>query len=135
MIRENPHLPYLVVLLPWTVGVIFMMAAALDYSKVASRQQVTTGIVTAHEAHNHNRYVYKFQLDGQEYTGGETPLGAEPKVGELVRVYFDPLDPSRNGLTDFGKRRERMRGQAVGLLILTTAAGLLILALGKRRTA
>ena len=96
-----------------------MMIAAHSDKDVASREQSTTGTVVSHEPRNHNRYGYKFQVSGQDYAGSETPLKAEPKIGQSVTVYFDPMNPTENALTDFAELGDRLFASGIGVLIFS----------------
>lgn len=58
---------------------------------------------SAHEPANHNRYGYIFSVDGRSYTGWESPRKDELEIGKQVVVYYDPNDPAKNALTDFGE--------------------------------
>jgi hypothetical protein len=100
-----------------------MMTAAHSDKDVASREQATTGTVVSHEPRNHNRYGYKFQVSGQDYTGSEAPLTTEPKIGQSVTVYFDPLNPTENSLTDFAELGGAWLARGVGMLVFS---GLLV---------
>lgn len=91
----------LLVILPWVLGLAFLIHEWRTDSQVAGRQQTASGIVTAHEPANHNRYGYKFEVDGKSYTGWESPKGSELAIGKQVIVFYDPQNPSRNALTDF----------------------------------
>ena len=91
----------LLVVSPWVLGLVFMIHASRIDRQIAERQQTASGIVTAHEPANHNRYGYKFQVDGKLYTGWESPTKAELVIGQQVTVFYDPQDPSKNALTDF----------------------------------
>jgi uncharacterized protein DUF3592 len=130
MISGNPYLKYLLVLLPFILGSVVLMSFSHDYSEVASRQQVTAGIIVRHEPSNHNRYGYTFQVNGREYSGWETPLREEPGIGQSVRVYYDPLNPAENALTDYTGRSSRMLGPAVGILIFSAVFTGVVLVLG-----
>jgi len=70
---------------------------------VAQREKTTWGKITAHERDNHNRYGYTFSLGGKPFTGWETPQENELEIGQHVLVYYDPLDPRNNALTDFAE--------------------------------
>jgi hypothetical protein len=50
---------------------------------------------------NHNRYGYSFSANGKSYSGWESPRRAEPRIRQSVTIFYDPLDPTRNALTDF----------------------------------
>jgi hypothetical protein len=67
----------------------------------AQREKITNGTITAHEPANHNRYGYSFSVNGKSYSGWESPRKEEPHVGQQVTVFYDPIDPTKNALTDF----------------------------------
>jgi hypothetical protein len=89
------------VLIPSILGAALMLMASQHDKDVASRQAVVVGQIIAHEPSNHNRYGYRFQVGGQEYSGWETPPKAVPKMGQSVTIYYDSRDPSENALTNY----------------------------------
>jgi hypothetical protein len=91
----------LLVVLPWVLGLAFLIHEWRTDSQIAGRQQTASGIVTAYEPSNHNQYGYKFEVDGKSYTGWESPKRRELAIGRQVIVFYDPQNPSRNALTDF----------------------------------
>jgi hypothetical protein len=101
---------------PWALGLVFLIHEWRTESQIAARQQTASGIVIAHEPANHNRYGYKFHVDGKPYRGWESPAGSEPAVGKQVTVFYDPQNPSRNALTDFHDVRTSVLGTAPMLL-------------------
>jgi hypothetical protein len=106
-----------------------MFSAVHNDSGVASREQSTVGVIVAHEPSNHNRYGYKFQAGGRDYTGWETPLKEEPKIGQSVTVYFDSLQPAENSLTDFVELADTWRARAIvalGFTVLFIAVALIM---------
>ena len=106
----------LLVVLPWALGLVFLIHESTIDSQIAGRQQTASGIVTAHEPANHNRYGYKFQVDGKSYTGWESHTGSELAIGKQVTVFYDPQSPSRNALTDFHDVRTSVLGPVPMLL-------------------
>ena len=130
MIRQNPNLVYLVVLIPGTLGGLFLINSAHGDSEIASRERRAAGIIVGHQPSIHNRYEYRFRVEGRDYTGWETPLWKDPQVGDSVGVYFDPLDPTQNGVTDFAARSGRSLGQGIALLVLSGILGLAIFVVG-----
>jgi len=90
-----------IIMAPWLLGAALMLVAAHNDSDVASRQATTVGKIVAHEPSNHNRYGYRFQVEGQVYTGSETPRKAEPRIGQSVTIYYDADNPVENALTDY----------------------------------
>ena len=131
MIRQNPYLVYLALLIPWLLGAIFFVSSAQEDSEIASRQQRANGVIVAHQPSNHNRYLFRFQVGGQDYIGSETPLAREPKIGDRVIVYYDPLNPTRNGMTDFSVRSLRERGPAIAIIFLSALFALGVVVLGR----
>lgn len=89
--------------------------------QVATRQRTTTGVIIAHEPANHNRYGYRFDAQGRDYLGWETPPAAEPRIGQEVTVYYDNRDPTDNALTDFADLRDRARAEVFVLMLLIVA--------------
>jgi Protein of unknown function (DUF3592) len=93
-----------------------LLLASQHDKDVASRQAATVGQIVAHEPSNHNRYGYKFQVDGHEYRGWETPLKAEPKIGQSVTIYYDTRSPDENALTDYAESGSAWFARAFGVL-------------------
>ena len=128
--RGRPYLKYLFLPTPWILGAVFFLFSAHKYKDVSLREQTTTGTVILHEPENHNRYGFKFEVDGRAYTGWETPLKAEPKIGQSVTVHYDPLNPAENALIDFSERSDRAFGPAVAMLLLSAVFIAAVLSLG-----
>ena len=40
-------------------------------------------------------------MNGKSFTGWESPRKDKLQIGEQVRVYYDPLNPNKNALTEF----------------------------------
>jgi hypothetical protein len=99
---------------------------------IAKRQQTTQGVITAHDAANHNQYGYIFYVNGRSYTGGQSPRANEFQVAKQVLVYYDPIDPSKNALTDFGDLSVRSLGP-VPLLMFGIGAVALFIFLKRRK--
>ena len=96
-------------------------------SRIAGRQQTTSGIVTTHEPANHNRYGYKFEVDGKVYTGWQSPKDDELAIGKQVIVFYDPQSPSRNSLIDFHDLSTSSLGPVPMLLFGIGSLGVFIL--------
>ena len=115
-----------------------MLIAAHDDGLVASHERSATGVIVSHEPQSHNRYAYQFEVDGIGFTGWETLLKDEPRIGQQVKVYFDSRNPSENSLTDFSVLSDTWRGRAIVLLIFSALfAGSIILfdlTVGKARS-
>lgn len=130
MTRNNPYLAYLLLLIPQLLGVFFLLESGHNYSEIASRERSAAGIIVGHQPSNHNRYEFKFHVDGREYKGSETPLRREPDLGQTVTVYYDSLDPTQNGLSKFSDRSYRRFGPALALLVLAALFALAVIILG-----
>jgi Protein of unknown function (DUF3592) len=113
-----------IVIAPWLLGAALMLVASQHDSDIASRQGTTLGQVVAHEPSNHNRYGYKFRVDGPEYTGWETPTKKEPTVGQSVTIYYDTRSPNENALTDYNELSSAWSARAWSVFFI---AGLLLL--------
>jgi hypothetical protein len=107
---------------PLILVAIFLMASARTDRELSLREKVTIGTIVAHEPRNHDRYGYRFEVSGREYSGWETPFKAEPRIGSSVTVYYDPLSPSESALADFSERGHRKTGMAIALFVLSTVA-------------
>lgn len=125
MIKDN--LAYLVFLIPVVMAAFFLINSAQDAGEVANREQTTNGTLVAHQAWNHNRWEYRFQVDAHTYTGLDRLRSGTPKVGEPVTIFFDPLDPTTNALTSFKERRISLFGPAVAILLVGVGAALVVL--------
>lgn len=116
---------------------VAMLIAAYDDRRIASRERSTTGVIVSHEPQNHNSYTHQFHINGQEYAGSETPLKEEPKIGQSVTVYFDPLDPRYNSLTDFAELADTWRARGIVVLglcaVFVAGVVLLDLTVGRAR--
>jgi hypothetical protein len=116
-----------------------MLIASHNDALVASREQSAMASIISHEPQNHNRYGYRFQVGGTDYIGWEAPLKDEPKIGEPMKVYFDPQNPSENSLTDFADLADTRRGEAIVLLIFCVVFASVVvtfdLTIGKRSAA
>jgi hypothetical protein len=123
----------LLVALPWALGLAFLIQASITENQIAGRQQTTSGIVTAHEPSNHNRYGYRFEVNGRAFTGWQSPKDEEFAIGRQVIVFYDPLNPSRNALTDFHELSASSLGPIPMLLFGIGAVAVFIL-YRRRRT-
>ena len=117
----------LLVVLPWFLALAFLIQQSRTESQIAGRQQTTSGIVTAHEPANHNRFGYKFQANGKTYTGWQSPGNGELAIGKQVVVFYDPQSPGRSALTDFHELSTSSLGPVPILLFGVGAVALFIL--------
>jgi hypothetical protein len=99
----NPSWWNLLVVLPWTLGMVLFIHDWKVDKQIAGREQTTQGVIITHEPANHNRYGYMFSVNGKTFNGWESPKKEELAIGKQVVVYFDPRDPNKNALTDFGE--------------------------------
>jgi hypothetical protein len=110
-----------VLILPLLAAVVMFFTSRND-SEIASRQATAVGQIVAHEPDNHNRYGYKFRIDGREYTGWETPAKAEPKMGQSVTIYYDASNPDENALTDYTESGAAWSARAWCLFVIAGIA-------------
>jgi len=89
------------IVLPWGIGVACAIYECHVDRTVAQRETIINGTITAHEPANHNRYGYSFSVNGKSYSGWGSPRKEEPHIGQQVTVFYDPVDPTTNALTDF----------------------------------
>jgi hypothetical protein len=70
-------------------------------ARIALREQTAIGVIAS--SGTYSRYGpwvnYVFSFESRRYDGGDS--GKYLSVGEKAVIYFDPDDPSRNGLTDY----------------------------------
>jgi hypothetical protein len=125
----------LLVVLPWVLGIAFLIQQSRTDRQVAGRQQTTSGTITAYDPGNHNQYGYKFEVAGRGYTGWESPKHDELAVGKEVVVYYDPQNPSRNSLTDFHDLSTTSLGPVPLLLFGIGAVGVFIAYMRRGRMA
>jgi hypothetical protein len=102
---------------PWIIGILFLVYWWKADREVAVREQTAQGIIVSHEPANHNRYGYTFSVNGKTFNGWETPRKNEPQIGDRVIVYYDPLDPNKNALTDFDDLSLEILGPVPMLLL------------------
>lgn len=96
----NPSWWNILVVLPWTIGIVFLIYQWNVDRGVAAREQTTLAVITAHEPPNHNRFGYIFFVNGKSFTGWESPGKDGLNIGQQVVVYYDPLNPTKNALTE-----------------------------------
>lgn len=101
---ENLSWWNLLVVLPWTLGAILLVYQWNVDRDIAGREQTAQGVITAHEPANHNRFAYVFTVNGKSFTGWESPGKDELEIARPVLVYYDPLNPNKSALTEFGDR-------------------------------
>jgi hypothetical protein len=100
---QRTWLPGVIVFLalPWTLGALEMIYDWKIDRDIASRQETTYGVITAHDPANHNSYGYVFSVNGKTFNGWQSPKEDELAIGKRVTVLYDRRDPTRNALTDF----------------------------------
>lgn len=123
----------MLVTVPWVLGAAFSIAASHREAVVANREQNTTCLITAHETSNHNQYRYSFTVSGRQYSGISQSPTDGVAVGEQMKVYFDPQNPSTNSLEGFSAASQRELGP-VPLLAAGVLAVAVFIGLNKMRT-
>jgi hypothetical protein len=97
----------LLIVLPWSLGLVEDVYEWKRYGTAASREKTAVGVITVHEAANHNQYRFIFSAAGKSYDGFGSLKDVEPKIGQSVTVYYDPLDPTTNSLWEFNELSAR----------------------------
>jgi hypothetical protein len=117
---HSKHWAVLVVAVAVTVvSVTFFVYPWYKDRAVAARQQTTSGTIVGHEPANHNRYGYTFSVNQKIYSGWQSPYDdVQFTVGQVVTVYYDPLDPNNSALVDFSE----LAGRDLGPVPLLIAA-------------
>ena len=124
----------LLIVLPWVFGVVSILHEWQVDRSVAPRQQSTSATITDHQPANHNTYGYEFFVEGKRYMGRQSPSRDELAVGKRVTVFYDPLDPAKNSLTDFHELTVTSLGP-IPLLLFGIGAVALIVRSRRRRMA
>ena len=100
--------------LPLVIGLVDGLYWSRRDAVIGTRQESTSGQVTAYEPSNHNSCRYTFTVQGKQYAGMDSSPTATPAapaiVGDQLQVYFDPNNPTTNSLEDFSMRSRRDRG-------------------------
>ena len=104
--------------LTFTFPLVLTLVHGLYYSRrdaaIGTRQESTSGQITAYEPSNHNSCRYTFTVQEKQYVGMDSSPTATPVapaiVGDQIQVYFDPINPTTNSLEDFSIRSHRVRG-------------------------
>jgi hypothetical protein len=129
---NHPSWWNLLIVLPWGLGVALAIHEWSVDRTVAKREKITNGTITGHEPANHNRYGYSFSVNGKSYSGWESPRKEEPHIGQQVTVFYDPVDPTKNALTDFAELETNSLGP-VSMLLLGMGAVALFIRYRRRR--
>ena len=115
---------------PLILGIFFSVYGWKADLAIAARQKTATATIDAHNPPNHDRYEYVFEIGGQSYTGWQSPTGDQHFfIGQRLTVYYDPLDPTENSLTDFQDAGLQSLGPVPMMLLLICAAGFTIVML------
>ena len=92
-----------------TVGVLGMWTAIscvvgpqlVTRYRLRGRTSVTEGLVISVDAREHNRATYRYQVAGNALENSE--IMSHRRVGDLVRVYYDPSNPKVAMLVEPGE--------------------------------
>jgi hypothetical protein len=101
---ENPSWWELLVLILPLAALIFLVHENLKRVEIAERQRNASAVVAMHDPPNHDRYGYRFLVNGKPFTGWAYPHdNVDYSVGEQLLVYYDPSDPSENSPDNYGE--------------------------------
>lgn len=100
--RAWPSWRYLLITVPWAIGLIWISVDHFRAVRAIPRQAVVQGIYTAYDLDNHHSCGYAFTVSGIRYENNEfgcrEPL---PALGSPIRIYYDKTNPSYNSTVDF----------------------------------
>ena len=113
----NPPWWFALVTLPWLIGVALLASEVRDASAIATREQTTKGVITAHDPGNHDSYQYSYSVGGRTFHSWQIPYRVAWRLGEQVVVFYDPLEPTVSSLVEFGDRNDEDIG-TIQLLLL-----------------
>jgi hypothetical protein len=129
---SHPSWWNLSIVLPWVLGVGFALHEWATDRMIAQRQRTTDGTINKHEPANHDQYRYSFLVNGKSYNGWAIPRKQGFNVGQQVTVFYDPLDPTKNALSDFAD----LETESVGPIpLLLAGIGAVALFIRQRRRA
>ena len=112
----------LIIVVPWLLAAAVSIWQWQVYSSAATRQAITSGLVT--EVAQGNRVHYEFAVANHTFRNYEIPLYDRrvPSPGEIVTIYYDPETPTVNGITDFHTRSLDALGPVPFIFLLSGAA-------------
>jgi hypothetical protein len=120
------------IVIPWVLGAVLMIHESCVRRDVAKRQRTTWGTIIVHDGSNHDRYGYAFVVEGRTYPGWVVPRDKEKwTLRQRVVVYYDPSDPTKNALRDFGQESLSILGPLPMLTAMTATVVLIILVLSR----
>jgi hypothetical protein len=113
----------------WNLAALWIMPLLLFWSiytwnadsAISKRQCEAQGTITTHDVHNHGRYGYTFSINGKTYRGWVYPgTHLDFQIGELVNVYYDPLNPSVNANDTFADQAIGSLYYVLFIIVITT---------------
>lgn len=98
-----------------------------QYHQMAQRGVETTGLVTGKEPENHRFIRYSFRVNGEVHSGfgsagGDNPEFENLKIGDQVKVFYDPSNPNRSFL---GNPKTQAGSITLGVLFLSVVGSLM----------
>jgi hypothetical protein len=109
---------------PLILGLAFGIWNSVRDSCIASRQLITTGIVTAYTPDSHDECFYSFSVQGKSFEGQDFAPHHPLAPHEVVTVFYDSTDPKVSGLEDYSTRGNWEGGLTpvfvFGILIIST---------------
>jgi hypothetical protein len=92
---------------PFLLGLLWTWPSGFEDLHIPGREQPASGVVTAYEPNNHDSCRYQFFAGGREWDDIDSCPVHPGVVGSTVTVYFDPRNPARSELENFGERGGR----------------------------
>jgi hypothetical protein len=101
-------------------------------ARIEQRQSTAWGVVYATTNGKNPTASYSFKYEGKEYRGSQS-FSSIGLPGAEVSIFFDPQDPTKNSLTEYGRKTSEDRSLAAacgyaacgltGALVLVFLAG------------
>jgi len=109
----------------WKAGIAFviigmwLVIGVTVWPSIARQLRLRDTVATAHghvvkvDRLDHNRAIYQYSVQGQQYSGSE--IASHRLQGDRVRVYYSTIDPAVSMLRD---PHSSITSEVVGLAIL-----------------
>jgi hypothetical protein len=92
---------------PFLFGLLWTWPSGFEDLRISGREQSASGVVTAYEPNHHDSCRYQFFAGGRGWDGIDSCPVHPGVVESTVIVYFDPRNPARSELEEFGERGGR----------------------------
>jgi hypothetical protein len=91
--RRYPNLKLLILTLPLIVFLIWSVGAYVTFSRVATREVKTSGLVKAHDPANHDRWEFQYEVNGESFYGWHYPGACPPEFAKSGNLFGFSMTP------------------------------------------